>query len=150
MKKSATKSCGGRMLVVEDNVDSREILSKLLRRSGFEVSSAADGESGYAAALAQAPDLIITDINMPGMDGIEFLKKIRREGQFARTAVLVVTAFGGDAAQDAIAAGADAAAAKPFEFEGFVDTVQSLIFTRKKTAGETELGRQSGAVRNIQ
>ena len=100
--------------------------------SGYEVSSAADGESGYAAALKQLPDLIITDINMPRMDGIALLKKVRLEGQLAGTSVLVVTAFGSEAVREAVEAGADAATAKPFDFDNFVDTVKTLIFTRRR------------------
>ena len=124
----------GRILVVDDNSDSRDILAKLLRMCGYDVISASNGESAYAAALRQVPDLIITDINMPVMDGIELLKRVRNEGLLARTAVLVVTAFGGDAAHQAIEAGADAAAAKPFDFDGFIDTVESLLFIRRASA----------------
>ena len=134
MREAATVARHGRILVVEDNVDSRDILAKLLRMSGFEVVSASDGETGYAAALTQMPDLIITDINMPGMDGIELLRKVRLERVLERTSVLVVTAFGGEAAHEAVEAGADAAVAKPFDFDGFVDTVQGLIFRRRRPA----------------
>lgn len=131
----ATRKAGcGRILVVEDNEDSREILAKLLRMSGYDVSSAPDGESAYAAAMSQMPDLIITDINMPGMGGIDLLKKVRLQSLFDRTAVLVVTAFGGEAAREAIEAGADAAAAKPFDFDAFIETVQNLIFSRTQPA----------------
>ena len=135
MKKAAGRSRQGRILVVEDNADSRDLLSKLLAMSGYEVLSAPDGESGYAAALKQVPDLIITDINMPRMDGLELLRKVRVEGVLAGTAVLVVTAFGGEAARVAIEAGADAATAKPFDFDSFIDTVNTLIFTRQKASG---------------
>lgn len=135
MKKAAEKVKQGRILVVEDNADSRDLLSKLLGMSGYEVLSAPDGESGYAVALKQVPDLIITDINMPRMDGIELLKKVRVEGMLEGTAVLVVTAFGEEAARVAIEAGADAATAKPFDFDNFIDTVNTLIFTRKKASG---------------
>jgi DNA-binding response OmpR family regulator len=71
---------------------------------------------------------------MPGMDGIDLLKKMRLQSLFDRTAILVVTAFGGEAAREAIEAGADAAAAKPFDFEAFVETVQNLIFSRTQPA----------------
>ncbi|HSB11548.1 MAG TPA: response regulator [Blastocatellia bacterium] len=124
----------GRILVVEDNCDSRDILAKLLRMSGFEVISAPDGQSGYETALQHSPDLIITDINMPGMDGFELLRKVRRESSLAGTAVLVVTAFGEEAALEARRAGADAASAKPFDFEGFIKMVDSLIFRRRPLA----------------
>jgi len=116
-----------RILVVEDNRDSRDILAKLLRMSGYEVISASNGESGYAAALNELPDLIITDINMPVMDGIQLLKKVRSDRVLSKTAVLVVTAFGGDAAREAIEAGADASTAKPFDFDGFMNTVETLL-----------------------
>ena len=122
----------GRILVIEDNADSRDILAKLLRMSGYEVQSASDGESGYSAALRLVPDLIITDINMPGIDGIELLKRVRLERTLVNTAVLVVTAFGGEAAREAVDAGADAAAAKPFDFDGFIETVQDLITRRQQ------------------
>ena len=125
----------GRILVIEDNADSRDILAKLLRMSGYEVQSASDGESGYSAALRLVPDLIITDINMPGIDGIELLKRVRLERTLADTAVLVVTAFGGEAAREAVQAGADAAAAKPFDFDDFIATVQDLISQRRNSSG---------------
>jgi DNA-binding response OmpR family regulator len=136
MKNSPAKSkpTQGRILVVEDNSDSRDILAKLLRMSGFDVASASDGESGFDKALKQVPDLIITDINMPCMDGLELLRRVRLESLLDGTAVLVVTAFGGDAALEAINAGADAATSKPFDFDCFVDTVRGLIFRRRQTA----------------
>jgi two-component system response regulator VicR len=132
MTQGANRAEPGRILVVEDNVDSRDLLAKLLGMSGYDVCSASDGESGFDAALQQRPDLIITDINMPRMDGIALLKKIRREGMLNGTSVLVVTAFGSDAAKEAVEAGADAATAKPFDFDVFVDTVRRLISIRRK------------------
>jgi DNA-binding response OmpR family regulator len=69
------------------------------------------------------------------MDGLELLRKVRVEGALAGTAVLVVTAFGREAARVAMEAGADAATAKPFDFDGFIDTVNTLIFTRQKASG---------------
>lgn len=121
-----------RILVIEDNRDSRDILSKLLRMSGYDVTSAADGETGYTAALSQEPDLIITDIHMPRMDGIEFVKRIRAQVSLATTPVLVVTAFGSNVAREAIEAGADDSAEKPFDFDKFLVTVQRLISRSKK------------------
>ena len=122
----------GKILVIEDNRDSRDILSKLLRMSGYDVMSASDGESGYTAALKHEPDLIITDIHMPRMDGIEFVKRIRLEDALAETPVLVVTAFGSNVAREAIEAGADASAEKPFDFDKFLDTVHGLIGRGRK------------------
>jgi len=134
MEQAASKARSGKILVVEDNIDSRDLLAKLLGMSGYEVLSAPDGETGYVTALQQLPDLIITDINMPRMDGIALLRKVRLESLLDRTAVFVVTAFGSDAAREAIEEGADAATAKPFDFEAFVETVNRLMFTRQSLA----------------
>ena len=134
MKQAAKSVRRGKILVVEDNVDSRDLLAKLLGMNGYDVVSASDGESGYVTALEQRPDLIITDINMPRMDGIALLKKVRLERLLSGTAVFVITAFGREAAREALDAGADAATAKPFDFDSFIDKVASLIFTRRKLA----------------
>src|ERR1051325_1067924 len=96
----------GKILVIEDNRDSRDILAKLLRMSGYDVMSANDGESGLAAALQQSPDLIITDIHMPNMNGIEFVQRIRGDHALDRTPVLVVPAVGAHGDREAIDAGA--------------------------------------------
>ncbi|HKQ07951.1 MAG TPA: response regulator [Blastocatellia bacterium] len=125
----------GKILVIEDNRDSRDILAKLLRMSGYDVIAAGDGEAGLAAAIGQDPDLIITDIHMPNMNGIEFVQRVRRDHLLDKTPVLVVTAFGAHVAREAIDAGADAAAEKPFDFDGFLVTVGELIAKRKTVPG---------------
>jgi DNA-binding response OmpR family regulator len=121
----------GKILIVEDNRDSRDILSKLLRMSGYEVVSASDGETGYELAINHKPDLIITDINMPKMDGIQFVRRLRTNMALAQTPVLVVTAFGASVAREAVEAGADASAEKPFDFDKFLKIIQDLIARRK-------------------
>lgn len=136
MKQASSRARPSRILVVEDNVDSRDLLAKLLGMNGYEVSSASDGESGYAAALRELPDLIITDVNMPRMDGIALLRKVRLEGLLTGTSVLVVTAFGSEAVREAVEAGADAATAKPFDFDAFVETVKSLVFVRRRKVAD--------------
>jgi two-component system chemotaxis response regulator CheY len=123
-----------KILLIEDNRDSRDILSKLLRMSGYTVVSASDGEKGFEAAVTHLPDLIITDINMPRMDGIQFVKRVRADRILAEIPVLVVTAFGPSAAREAVEAGANASAQKPFDFDKFLVVVQELIATSKKPA----------------
>ena len=123
-----------KILIIEDNRDSRDILSKLLRMSGYDVVSAADGEIGYTAAASHLPDLIITDIHMPKVDGIEFVKRVRENGALARIPILVVTAFGGNMAREAIMAGADASVEKPFDFDKFLGTVVALISQKRRVA----------------
>ena len=123
----------GKILVIEDNRDSRDILAKLLRMSGYDVISANDGEAGLEAALQQNPDLIITDIHMPNMNGIEFVQRVRKNLTLDKVPVLVVTAFGAQVAREAVNAGADAAAEKPFDFDRFLLMVEELI-GRSRTA----------------
>src|SRR5436305_8517564 len=107
----------GKILVIEDNRDSRDILAKLLRMSGYDVIAAGDGEAGLAAAIGQEPDLIITDIHMPNMNGIEFVQRVRRDHLLDKTPVLVVTAFWALVVREVIDDGADADVDKHYDFD---------------------------------
>lgn len=82
-----------KILVVEDDETLRLTLAELLRREGFDVRTACDGEAGYAAALAICPDLIITDLQMPVLDGVELARLIRcQRGQLSRAPILALSA----------------------------------------------------------
>lgn len=82
-----------KILIVEDDEMMRLTLAEILRREGFEVRTARDGEEGYAAALAVCPDLIITDLQMPGLDGIKLAQLIRRQcGQLSQAPILALSA----------------------------------------------------------
>jgi DNA-binding response OmpR family regulator len=98
--------------------------------SGFDVAAASDGETGYAAAVADRPDLIITDINMPKIDGIEFVKRVRLDRVLGAVPIMVVTAYGPSVTNDAERAGADATLDKPFDFDAFLRTVRTLLRPR--------------------
>jgi len=116
-----------KILIIEDNLDSRDLLSKLLRLSGFQVTEAPDGETGYLEAVNDRPDLIITDVNMPRTDGIEFVKRARFDQALSMIPILVVTAFGPGVAQAAREAGANDAVDKPFDFDNFLLTIKTLL-----------------------
>ena len=118
---------GKRILVVEDNLDSRNILTRLLRMEGFEAASAVDGLNALELISVQKPDLIITDINMPRMDGIELISSVRKDRKIAEIPIMVVTAFGSDVAREAIEAGASAYAEKPFDYDIFSRAIKVLI-----------------------
>ena len=81
-----------KVLVVDDNLPSRELVVDILRPLGLEVEQAPDGTTGLAAARMMRPDLVILDITMPGMDGFEVLNELRHDPDFARTPMLAVTA----------------------------------------------------------
>ena len=81
-----------KILVVEDDMTMRETLTALLCREGFEVLSACDGEDGYIQARMHLPDLIITDLNMPLLDGVTLARKLRDETALARSPILALSA----------------------------------------------------------
>ena len=67
-----------RVLVVDDEADAREMLSAILSQAGFEVDDAADGFAALAKVSRYRPDVIVTDLRMPGMTGVDLLQRIRR------------------------------------------------------------------------
>lgn len=82
-----------KILVVEDDETMRLTLAEVLRREGFEVLTARDGEEGYATALAVCPDLIITDLQMPVLDGVGLARLIRRQrGRLSQAPILALSA----------------------------------------------------------
>jgi two-component system cell cycle response regulator DivK len=104
-----------RILVVEDQLDNRQILRDLLTAAGYEVIEAADGERAVAAAQAQRPDLILMDIQLPVLDGHEATRRIKADPALKVIPIVVVTSYAlsGDE-EKARAAGADGYVTKPF------------------------------------
>jgi two-component system, cell cycle response regulator DivK len=104
-----------RILVVEDQEDNRQILRDLLTGAGFEVIEAEDGEAGVAAAVAQHPDLILMDIQLPILDGYEATRRLKADAALWSIPVIAVTSYalGGDE-NKARAAGCDAYITKPY------------------------------------
>lgn len=82
-----------KILVVEDDQNLRITLTELLRIEGYAVVTARDGDEGYLQALAHQPDLIITDLNMPVLDGVELARLIRRErGKIGEVPIIALSA----------------------------------------------------------
>ncbi len=79
-----------KILLVEDEASVRDILSNKLKIEGFEVIFAKDGSSGYGIAMDQKPDLVIADILLPIMDGLELLKKLRNDGDWGRKVPIIL------------------------------------------------------------
>jgi two-component system cell cycle response regulator DivK len=104
-----------RVLVVEDQEDNRQILRDLLTSADFEVIEAVDGEAGLVAAANHRPDLILMDIQLPGLDGYEATRRIKADAALRAIPVIAVTSYGlaGDA-DKALAAGCDAYISKPY------------------------------------
>jgi len=131
----------GRILVVDDEPTARLGLEKLLRRKGYRVQAEADGEAALQAAGEFAPDVVITDLKMPRMDGIELLKQLRAQDR--DVPVIVATAFGEVAtAVSAMRAGADDYLTKPLEIDELVLAIERAMERRSLRSEAENLRRQ--------
>ncbi len=117
-----------RILAVDDQEDNRRILRDLLTSAGFEVLEAADGESAVALASSQLPDLILMDIQLPGIDGYEATRRIKADPALRGIPLIVVTSYAlsGDEAK-AMAVGADAYVSKPFSPRALLGRVREYL-----------------------
>ena len=115
------------ILVVDDSVDTRDLIHLYLSGEGFAVLIAADGGEGLYRAKSESPDLIITDINMPNMDGHTLIRELRAVEAFADTPIIALTAYGTEAAEEAERCGASAVFAKPMDFAELVSEVKRLL-----------------------
>ncbi|WP_320781314.1 SpoIIE family protein phosphatase [Streptomyces sp. CRN 30] len=111
----AAPAVPARVLVVDDNTDMREYLTRILRGSGYEVDAVDDGRSALRAVRADAPDLMISDVMMPGLDGLQLVAALRADPRTASVPVLLLSARAGqEASIEGLRAGADDYLVKPF------------------------------------
>ena len=117
-----------RILVVEDNDLNRKLFCDVLRASGFEVEPVADGELVLNAARAFAPDLVIMDIQLGTVSGVDLITAMRRDASLRDTPVLAVTAYAGKGDEDRIRdAGATGYLSKPVSIGPFMAAVKGLV-----------------------
>jgi two-component system cell cycle response regulator DivK len=116
------------ILYVEDNEFNRKIVRDLLKRTSYALIEAQDGEAGVAAALDKRPDLILMDIQLPKISGIEATRRLRGEPATAATPIIALTSFAlsGDE-QKAREAGASAYLAKPYSPKELLGLIRSLL-----------------------
>lgn len=125
-----------KVLLVDDEADVLELLKYNLEREGFLVITAFNGKDAIKAAKAEDPDLIVLDIMMPGMDGVEVCTLLRQLPEFKHTVITFLTARGEDYSQIAgFEAGADDYITKPVRPKLFVSKVKALL----KRTGSTEV-----------
>ncbi len=118
------------ILLVEDDRGLRELLQEELEAEGYQVSACADAESGLQLLRSQTPDLLVSDLRLPGADGLSLLPALRQCS--TPPAVLIITAFGSvQQAVKALQAGADDFLTKPLEMDHFLLTVSRLLENRR-------------------
>ncbi len=125
-----------RILIADDDPAVRESLRRSLSFNGYEVSLASDGNEALAAAGDPAPDLVLLDVNMPGIDGLEVCRRIRASGNDIPVLILTARVEVGDRVLG-LDAGADDYLPKPFALEELLARIRALLRrARTTTAGE--------------
>jgi two-component system alkaline phosphatase synthesis response regulator PhoP len=129
---------GNSILVIDDEQDIRVLIKYNLEKEGFVISEAENGEKGLEMAKHQVPDLILLDVMMPGMDGIETCEKLKAIPMLKNTMICFLTARGEDYSQIAgFEAGADDYITKPIKPKLLVSRI-SAILRRKGAAGQAD------------
>jgi two-component system cell cycle response regulator len=133
---------GTRILVIEDNPANMELARYVLEAFGYTVSAAVDGESGLELARAEPPDLVICDLQLPGIDGIEVAKRLKAQPALSRVPLIAVTAYAmvGDR-ERVLAAGFDGYISKPLDPQTFVPQIAAFL----KSAAPTPMSRDAPA-----
>jgi len=117
-----------RILVVEDNETNIYLISFILRKNGYEVTEARTGEEGVELAIKDKPDLIIMDIQLPGIDGLEATRKIRESEADGEVPIIALTSYAmtGDR-ERALKAGCTGYIEKPINPDTFISEIKKYL-----------------------
>ena len=119
---------GQKILVVEDNELNLKLFCDLLRAHGYVAEPVRDGREAVERARGFAPDLVVMDIQMPYVSGLELIEQLKGDPELRRTPIMAVTAYATSGDEDrARAIGAQAYVAKPISVARFVQTVEDLL-----------------------
>jgi len=130
-----------KVLIVEDDVDIRDLVVMKLGRAGHELLAEGNGEAGLAAALTQQPDLVILDWMMPGRSGVEVCRAMRADPRAEHIAVLLLTSRAEETDIDqGFAAGASDYMVKPFRGRELVSRVEALTTKRRRVLARSARG----------
>ncbi|WP_342773767.1 response regulator [Aquitalea aquatilis] len=117
-----------KVLTVDDSASIRQMVTFTLKSAGYEVVEAVDGNGGLARAQADSFDLILTDQNMPGMDGLNLIRALRKLPAYGTTPILMLTTESSDQMKSlGRAAGATGWLVKPFDPQKLLDVVKRLV-----------------------
>ena len=117
-----------KILLIEDNEMNRDMLSRRLKRKGFEVVMAVDGEQGMAMAHSEAPGLILMDISLPVIDGLEATRRLKASPETQSIPIIALTAYAmaGDR-EKSLEAGCDDYDTKPIELPRLLEKIERLL-----------------------
>lgn len=116
------------ILAVDDSASMRQMVSFTLQGAGYDVIEASDGQEAYDKAKQQSVDLVLSDVNMPVMDGITLIKNLRALDTYKYTPILMLTTeSAGDKKSEGKAAGATGWIVKPFNPDQLVNTIKKVI-----------------------
>jgi two-component system, OmpR family, alkaline phosphatase synthesis response regulator PhoP len=133
-----------KVLIVEDETDLVKLLKYNLEKEGFRVNYATDGTIALAEARRDPPDLVILDLMLPGLDGLEVCRQLRRNDRFARTPILILSARGEEADRIVgLELGADDYVTKPFSTREVIARIRALL-RRNEPAGPQRSKVQRG------
>ena len=116
---------GEKILVVDDNNFLRSVVSKMLSLLGYEVSSADSGENGLSLFRKNKFDIVLSDYEMPGMDGVAFACSVKKSSP--RTPVVIMTGAGRESVFSRKSTAVDEVISKPFTLSGIDETIQNLL-----------------------
>ena len=117
-----------RILCVEDNDDNQYMLQRRLTKAGFEVKIERNGAQAVEWAKTLLPDLIVMDLNLPGLNGWEATRRLKNQPETKHIPIIVLSAHAEESSREkASAAGCDEYLTKPIDFGGLVNKIQSLL-----------------------
>lgn len=139
-----------KILIVEDNELSRDMLSRRLRRKGYEVLVATDGQEGIAMAQRELPDLVLMDLSLPDLDGWEATRRLKKDAKTQHIPVIALTAhaMSGDR-EKAIDAGCDEYDTKPIDLRRLLSKMVRFVEDPEAGSGASGTGPVGGGEKSM-
>jgi PAS domain S-box-containing protein len=134
------------VVIAEDNLEHQRAIAEVVRRLGHEASVAADGRTALAVVAEQRPDLVIADVDMPDIDGLQMCRAMRSDPRLAAVPVVLITAYLSPGDPRMTAAGATAVMGKPFSMKELTDTLRAYLDGRRPVPAPAVPGTPATAV----
>jgi two-component system, cell cycle response regulator DivK len=135
-----TKDNGRMILYVEDNSDNLKLVSRVLTAYGFDIYGVADGQAAFSFLQEHTPDLILIDINLPGIDGYTITRQLRQMERFAHMPIIALTANVMKADREkSVAAGCDGFIQKPIDIDILPEQIRSFLAKKQNPPTEKRI-----------